>query len=258
MPCVGGPAGPRFAPGLFGPWLHGDDGLMTITLISGANKGLGYETARRLIELGHTVYLGARDPIAGEAAAQELGGRFVLLDVTDDDSVAIAAASIRDSEGHLDVLVNNAGIGGGFAPASDTTAEQVRRIYETNVFGVVRMMHSFIPLLEKSEHPVVVNVGSGMGSLAVTTDPDRFESTLTGVAYPSSKAAVSMITSQYAKALPHFRINVVDPGYTATDLNGRRGTQTVEEGATAIVRMATIAADGPTGSFSDRFGPVAW
>ncbi len=238
--------------------LAAHDGCMTITLISGANKGLGRETARRLVVLGHTVYLGARDREAGERAAAEVGGTFVPLDVTDDESVALAAAFIESTEGRLDVLVNNAGISGGRIPAVETTADDVARVHATNVLGIVRMMHAFIPLLERSPVPVVVNVGSGMGSLAVTTDRSRFESTLTGIAYSSSKAAVSMITSQYAKALPRFRVNVVDPGYTSTDLNGHRGTQTIEQGATAIVSMATIGSEGPTGTFVDRLGTVPW
>lgn len=235
-----------------------DDGDMTITLITGGNKGLGFETARTLVEAGHTVYLGARDAGRGEAAAAVLGARHVTLDVTDDASVAAAAALIEEREGVLDVLVNNAGIAGTFAAPRDTRAEQVQQVYETNVFGIVRMMHAFIPLLERSAAPVVVNVGSGMGSLAVTTDPERLESTLVGIAYPSSKTAVNMITSQYAKDLPRFRVNVVDPGYTATDLNGNRGVQSVAEGAAIIVRMAQIGADGPTGSYLAASGPVGW
>ena len=231
---------------------------MTITLISGANKGLGLETARRLALLGHTVYLGARDREAGERAAADVGGTFVPLDVTDDESVAGAVEFVEAREGVLDVLVNNAGISGGRIPALETTADDVARVFATNVLGIVRVTHAFVPLLDRSDAPVIVNVGSGMGSLTVTTDPSRFESTLTGLAYPASKAAVSMITSQYAKALPRFRVNVVDPGYTATDLNGHRGTQTVEEGATAIVAMASIGADGPTGTFVDRSGTVPW
>ncbi|MFI6433118.1 SDR family NAD(P)-dependent oxidoreductase [Rhodococcus oryzae] len=231
---------------------------MTITLITGANKGLGFETARALIEAGHSVYLGARDAGRGEAAAAALGARHVPLDVTDDASVAAAAAHIEQREGVLDVLVNNAGIGGTFDHPRDTRADQVREVYETNVFGIVRMMHAFIPLLDRSAAPVVVNVGSGMGSLAVTTDPDRIEAGLVGIGYPSSKTAVNMITTQYAKALPRFRVNVVDPGYTATDLNGNSGTQTVAEGAAIIVRMAGIGVDGPTGSFFAASGPVGW
>lgn len=235
-----------------------DDGPMTITLITGGNKGLGFETARALAEAGHTVYLGARDPDRGRAAAALLGAQHLTIDVTDDASVAAAAAELEAREGRLDVLVNNAGISGSFDAPRDTRAAQVREVYETNVLGIVRMMHAFIPLLDRSSAPVVVNVGSGMGSLAVTTDPTRLESGLIGIGYPSSKAAVTMITTQYAKALPRFRVNVVDPGYTATDLNGHRGTQSVAEGAAIIVRMALIGADGPTGSFVAASGPVDW
>ena len=232
--------------------------LMTTTLITGANKGLGFETARRLIAAGHTVYLGARDEQRGRQAASKLGARPVLIDVTSDDSVHAAAALIREQAGHLDVLVNNAGISGGMKNPGEVTAADLQAVYDTNVFGVVRVMHAFLPLLQASSGPIVVNVSSGMGSLAVTTDPGRFESTLVGLAYPSSKTALNMLTSQYAKAFPAVKINAVDPGYTATDLNGHRGTQTVEQGAEIIVRMATITADGATGGYFDAAGPVPW
>lgn len=231
---------------------------MTTTLITGANKGLGYETARRLIAAGHTVYLGARDERRGKQAARELGARPVLIDVTRDDTVQAAAALIRGQVGHLDVLVNNAGIGGSRKLPGEVTAADIQAVYDTNVFGVVRVTHAFLPLLQASSAPVIVNVSSGMGSLAVTTDPRRLESTLVGLAYPSSKTALNMLTSQYAKAFPAIKINAVDPGYTATDLNGHRGTQTIEQGAEIIVRMATTAADGPTGGYFDAAGPVPW
>jgi NAD(P)-dependent dehydrogenase (short-subunit alcohol dehydrogenase family) len=156
------------------------------------------------------------------------------------------------------VLINNAGIAGGRKAAGEVTADDVRRVFETNVFGVVRVTHAFLPLLERSDSPVIVNVSSGMGSIAVTTDPERFESTLIGIAYPASKTAVNMLTTQYAKAFPHIRINAVDPGYTATDLNGHNGTQSLEEGTDAIVAMAKLAPSGPTGTFVDRNGVVAW
>jgi NAD(P)-dependent dehydrogenase (short-subunit alcohol dehydrogenase family) len=231
---------------------------MTTTLITGANKGLGKETARRLLAAGHDVYIGARDPERGKAAAAELGARYLPIDVTDDASVAAAVAQLSDEVGQLDVLVNNAAIPGGFRAPAETSADHIREVYEINVFGLVRVTHAMLPLLIKSAAPVIVNVSSGLGSLAVTTDPGRFESTLHGLAYPSSKTAVNMLTSQYAKALPAIRINTVDPGYTATDLNGHRGTQTVEQGATAIVAMALIGPDGPTGTFTDAAGPVPW
>jgi len=126
------------------------------------------------------------------------------------------------------------------------------------VLGIVRVTRAFLPLLERSDDAVIVNVSSGMGSLGVTTNPDRLESTLIGLADPASKTAVNMLTSQYAKALPGMRVNAVDPGYTATDLNGHRGSKTVEQGAEIIVRMARLDKSGPTGAFFDADGPVPW
>jgi len=231
---------------------------MTITLITGGNKGLGYEAARRLIEAGHTVYLGSRDAERGAAATLALGATFVQLDVTDDASVNAAMKTIEDTAGRLDVLVNNAGIAGGWIAPTDVTADDVRRVYETNVFGVVRVTHAALPLLRRSEAPVIVNVSSGLGSLGVVTNPERMESQFPTLSYGSSKSAVVALTVQYAKALPEMRVNVVDPGYTATDLNNNSGTQTVSEGTDAIVRLATVGPDGPTGGFFDRHGTVPW
>jgi NAD(P)-dependent dehydrogenase (short-subunit alcohol dehydrogenase family) len=230
---------------------------MTTTLITGANRGLGREAARRLLADGHVVWLGVRDPAKGQAAAEELGARFVALDVADDDSVA-AAAELVGAEGGLDVLVNNAGIVGARRSVPETTPNDLRHVYETNVLGVVRVTRAFLPLLERSTNPVIVNVSSGMGSIAVTTDPSRLESTLNTLAYPSSKTAVNMLTSQYAKALPQMRVNAVDPGYTDTDFNQHRGTKPVEQGAEIIVRMAQLNGSGPTGQFVDENGIVPW
>ena len=231
---------------------------MTITLITGANKGLGLQTARELLAAGHTVYLGARDAQRGRDAAASIGARPVLIDVTDDASVEAAAAVVLADEGHLDVLVNNAGIAGSGASPRDVSGPEMVRTFDTNVFGIVRMMRAFVPLLEASESPVVVNVSSGLGSFALTTDPDNIAALYTLVAYSSSKAAVNMLTLQYARAFPGIRINAVDPGYTSTDLNGHCGTQTVEQGAVAIVRMALIGADGPTGTLVDAAGVEPW
>src|SRR4051812_5475685 len=199
---------------------------MSTILITGANKGLGYEAARRLLGDGHDVWMAARDAGRGRAAAEALGGRFVALDVTDDASVAAAAETV----GALDVLINNAGISGGRRPVPEITPEDVGRVLETNVPGIVRVTRAFLPLLERSPNPVIVNVSSGMGSITVTSDPQRVESTIVSIAYPASKTAVNMMTTQYAKAFPGIRINAVDPGYTATDFNGHSGYQTVEEG----------------------------
>ncbi|MGW5365188.1 SDR family NAD(P)-dependent oxidoreductase [Actinopolymorpha pittospori] len=233
---------------------------MTITLVTGANKGLGRETARRLIEAGHTVYIGARDAGRGHAAAAELGARLLLLDVTDNASVDTAVAELTRREGRLDVLINNAGIFEGMVKPEDVTAADMGRIYEVNVFGPVRVTHAFLPLLRTSDSPVVVNVSSGLGSFGVVTDPERHEYGFALPIYASSKAAVNMLTVQYAKAFPDLRINAVEPGFTATDLHGMSGAgiQGVEEGAEMIVRLATIGPDGPVGTFSDRAGPLPW
>jgi NAD(P)-dependent dehydrogenase (short-subunit alcohol dehydrogenase family) len=232
--------------------------MSTITFITGANKGLGYETARRLTELGHTVILGARDPERGAAAAGRLGVRFVQIDVTDDASVARTAADVEAREGRVDTLVNNAGITGRRAAADDLTGDDARLVFDTNVLSIVRVTHAFLPLLGKSDAPAVINVSSGLGSFTVTHDPDRVESTITAPLYPASKAAVTMLTMQYAKALPDIRFNAADPGYTATDLNGHSGPQTVNEGTDAVVALATEPASAGTGRFVDRFGTMPW
>lgn len=231
---------------------------MTTTFITGANRSLGYETARRLIDAGHTVIAGARDAVRGQAAADALGARFVRIDVTDDASVEAAAADVAAHEGAIDVLINNAGIPGPHKPAEELTAADARTVYEVNVFGIIRVTHAFLPLLRRSAHPVIVNVSSGLGSFAATHDPGRVESTFPAPLYASSKAAVTMLTTQYAKALPDVKVNAADPGYTATDFNGHSGPQTVTEGTDAIVELATIGKDGPTGVFRDRAGAMAW
>jgi NAD(P)-dependent dehydrogenase (short-subunit alcohol dehydrogenase family) len=215
---------------------------------------------RRLAERGWTVLLGARDAERGAAAAETLHGDVTVLplDVTSDESVAAAVKEVESRHGRLDVLVNNAGITGPPVAALDTGAEEMLACYATNVFGPVRMTRAFLPLLRRSTAPRIVMVSSGMGSITITGDPDRVESRFVGLTYPSSKTALNMITSQYARALPEFRINAADPGYTATDLNGNSGFQTVEEGSDAIVALATVAPDGPTGGFFDRSGPVPW
>ncbi len=231
---------------------------MTTTFITGANKSLGYETARRLIEAGHTVLIGARDPERGQAAAEALGARFVRIDVTDDASVAAAADDVRAREGGIDVLINNAGVPGTHKPADQITAADASEVFDVNVVGIVRVTHAFLPLLRTSANPVIVNVSSGMGSFAATHDPGRPEGRYLAPLYTASKAAVTMLTTQYAKSWPDVKVNAADPGYTATDFNGHSGTQTVTEGTDAIVELATIGADGPTGTFRDRHGEMPW
>ncbi len=228
---------------------------MTTTLITGANKGLGYETARQLIARGHTVYVGARSAERGQAAAATLGARFVQLDVTDDASVQAAMRVIEEREGRLDVLVNNAGIGG----VADVNGPIALRTFDTNVIGVIRVTQAALPLLEKSDNPVVVNVSSALGSFWAVTNPERRQFHYPAIIYGASKAAVSMLTVQYAKARPDIKFNAVEPGFTATDLTAASSAgQPVEKGAEVIVRMAAIGKDGPTGTFWENGGALAW
>ena len=235
---------------------------MTTILITGANKGIGYETARQLIAAGHEVWIGSRDAGRGRAAAERLGARLVVLDVTDGESVAAAVRTV-EAAGRLDVLVNNAGVegrgpGNAVIGAGEVTAEQMQEVFATNVFGTVRVTRAFLPLLGRSASPVIVNVSSGLASLTRISDPGSPTHFYPGVAYPASKAAVNMVTVQFAKAFPAMRINAVEPGFTKTDLNGNTGTQTVERGAGIIVRMAQVGRDGPTGGFFSADGPLDW
>jgi NAD(P)-dependent dehydrogenase (short-subunit alcohol dehydrogenase family) len=226
---------------------------MTTTLITGANKGLGYETARRLLEAGHTVWMGSRDEARGQQAADALGGRFVQLDVTNDASVASALETIT-AEGGLDVLINNAGITGSRSDVADLTGDDALEVYNTNVVSVVRTTNAFLPVLRQSTAPTIVNVTSGLGSFAAVHNTERIEAQVIAPLYNSSKSAVTMLTVQFAKAYPEIRINAADPGYTATDLNGNSGYQTVTEGTDAIVELATREGQGATGTFIDRTG----
>jgi NAD(P)-dependent dehydrogenase (short-subunit alcohol dehydrogenase family) len=230
---------------------------VTTTLITGGNRGLGHEIARRLVQAGQTVWIGARDAGNGRKAADRLGAGFVQLDVTDDASVDAAVKTLRARAGHLDILVNNAGILGEVTAPEDMTADQVRHVYETNVFGLVRVTHAFLPLLRMAAAPSVVNVTSGLGSFTLTHDPERVESQYPLAAYGSSKSAVTMLTMQYARTIPDVRFNAVDPGQTATEFTGHIG-QSVEEGAEAAVRIATLGPDTPTGTVTDRAGTLPW
>ncbi|MFD7377652.1 SDR family NAD(P)-dependent oxidoreductase [Streptomyces mirabilis] len=228
---------------------------MTITLITGANKGIGFETARQLLAVGHVVYLGARDVERGQQAAAALDARFVQLDVTDDASVHSALAAIDAAEGRLDVLVNNAGILGDGTLDGPTAL----RAFDTNAVGLVRVTEAALPLLRKSANPTVVTVSSSAGSFWAVTNPDRPEYALPLALYSASKAAATMLTVQYAKAHPSIKFNAVEPGTTATDLTAAFGVgRSPEESARVVVRLATLDADGPTGTFQDENGEVSW
>ncbi len=230
---------------------------LTIALITGANKGIGYETARALGAQGATVLVGARDAEAGQRAADELkqagiDARPVRLDVTDADSVARAAEWIGAEFGRLDILVNNAAITGGpqgGATASTASIAVLREVFETNVFGLVAVTNAMLPLLREAPAARIVNVSSEVGSVALTTEPQSPMWAMTSIPYGTSKTAVNMITTKYAKELHDtaIKVNAANPGYTATDLNGRSGFRTPEQGAEPSVYLATLSADGPTG-----------
>ncbi|MCX5601516.1 SDR family NAD(P)-dependent oxidoreductase [Streptomyces phaeochromogenes] len=228
---------------------------MTVTLITGANKGIGFETARQLLELGHVVYIGARDVERGEKAAATLGARFVQLDVTDDASVSSALATIDSAEGRLDVLVNNAGILG----SEVTNGPEAVRVFDTNTVGVVRVTEAALPLLRKSSNPTVVNVSSSLGSFWAVNNPDRPEFNVPLALYSASKSAATMLTVQYAKSQPGIKFNALEPGTTATDMTAALGIgRPVEESARTVVRLATLDADGPTGTLQDENGELRW
>ncbi|MFZ5443379.1 MAG: SDR family oxidoreductase [Myxococcota bacterium] len=235
-------------------------------LITGANKGIGLETARQLGQRGMTVLVGARDVERGARAVEGLraagiDARPLALDVTDAASIARCAAQLERDPGRLDVLVNNAGIILGRPKPSETRLEDLRRVFEVNVFGVVAVTNALLPLLRRAAPAArIVMVSSELGGLANHGDPQWEYAWFNSVAYPASKAALNMVTVQYAKELADtgIKVNAADPGYTATDLNGHRGTQTVEDGARASVRLALLDDAGPTGGFLDARGPVPW
>ncbi|MEU7870197.1 SDR family NAD(P)-dependent oxidoreductase [Dactylosporangium sp. NPDC049140] len=228
---------------------------MTVTLITGANKGIGFETARQLLELGHDVYIGARDAERGEKAAAELGARFVPLDVTDDDSVRAALAVVDAAEGRLDVLVNNAGILG----AGVIDGPTALRVFDTNAVGIVRVTEAALPLLRRSANPTVVTLSSSLGSFWAVNNPDRPEFGMPLALYSASKAAATMLTVQYAKAHPGIKFNALEPGTTATDMTAAFGVgRPVAESARTVVRLATLGADGPTGTLTDESGALSW
>ena len=247
--------------------------MSELVLVTGANKGLGKETARQLACRGMTVLLGSRDLDRGRRAAGELtdstgadGGAVlpIQLDVTDPDSVKAAVEQVHAAHGRLDALVNNAGIFAG-ARAADTTVTQLRDLFEVNVFGVVTVTHAFLPLLAKSAAPRIVNVSSTTASLTLTADgADIPGDASTRLAYASAKAALNMLTVQYAKAfraepeLAHILVNSAVPGWTATDINNHRGIRPVHDGARIIADLAALPADGPTGGCFDDQGPVPW
>jgi NAD(P)-dependent dehydrogenase (short-subunit alcohol dehydrogenase family) len=237
----------------------------TIALVTGANKGIGFEIAAGLGALGWSVGVGARDAQRRDAAVEKLRANGtdafgVPLDVTDDASVAAAAALVEERAGRLDVLVNNAAITGG-VPQEPTTVDPatIRTVLETNVLGVVRVTNAMLPLLRRSASPRIVMMSSGVGSLTRQTGPAGEVGPISA-AYAPSKTMLNAVVIQYAKELrgTDILINAACPGYVATDLNGHRGTRTPEQGAAIAIRLATLPDDGPTGGFFEDAGVVPW
>ncbi len=237
-----------------------------VALITGANKGIGKEIARQLGAKGITVLIGARDVQRGTEAANDLkeqgiDAHALLLDVTNEQSITEAAAQVEKQFGKLDILVNNAGIAlDRGEPITDLDLDVLRKTYETNVFGVAAVTKGFVPVLKKSDAGRIVNMSSGLGSLTQNSDPNWGFAAVKPLAYNSSKAALNMITVVLAAQLKdaNIKVNAADPGYVATDLNQNSGPRSVEQGATAAVRLATLDADGPTGGYFDEDGVVAW
>jgi NAD(P)-dependent dehydrogenase (short-subunit alcohol dehydrogenase family) len=240
-----------------------------IALVTGANKGIGYQIAAQLAGLGVTVLLAARDQPRREEAAAALrsaGGEVhpVALDVTNPATIREAAEYVDDHFGRLDVLVNNAGISGGGQAPSTADLDAVRKVFETNVFGVIAVTNAMLPLLKRSSAPRIVNVSSDVGSLAKMADSGHYFATLpASAAYPPSKTALNSLTVQYAKDLreDNILVNAAAPGACATDFTKYLGipiARTAAHGAAIAVRLATLDPDGPTGGFFNDDGPVPW
>jgi NAD(P)-dependent dehydrogenase (short-subunit alcohol dehydrogenase family) len=246
-----------------------------VALVTGANQGIGLRIARDLVAHGFTVLVGSRNPERGEAAAKDVGpdARAVQLDVTDENSIAAVAKRIRSELGRLDVLVNNAAIsntrmrpGVSVEEYSRSTRpsvvslDEVRAVFETNVFGVVAVTQAMLPLLREAPAARIVNVSNGAGSLTLNADPAFAWRSIFGPVYPASKTALNAMTLAMAIELEPtgIKVNACSPGFTKTNLNNYAGTQTVEEAAREPVRLALLGANGPTGTFSGASGLIPW
>ena len=246
-----------------------------VALVTGANQGVGLHVAKQLVANGFTVFVGSRNFGRGEAAAKEIGpGAIALqLDVTDGASIAAAAAHISKEFGHLDLLVNNAAISntrkgnlslqeyGKLSMASNVPLDEVRAVWETNVFGVLAVYQAMLPLLRKAPTARIVNVSSAVGSLVLNADPAYHYHAFFGPVYPASKTALNAITLAMMVELESttIKVNLVSPGFTKTNLNGYEGLQSIEEGSREVVRVALLGPDGPTGTFTRwENAPIPW
>jgi len=236
-----------------------------IALITGANKGIGYEIARGLGAKKIKVLVGARDQARGQAAVDKLkaegaDARFVKLDVTDQATIQSAAAWIEKEFGRLDILVNNAGIAEMGPKPSEVELAKVREVYDTNVFGVAALTQAMLPLLRKSKHGRIVNVSSSLGSLTLASDLSAPFASFVSLGYNTSKSALNSMTIQFAKELKDtaIKVNTICPGYCATDLNGNSGPRSAAQGAVVAIQYATIGDDGPTGGYFNDDGRIPW
>ena len=247
-----------------------------VALVTGANQGIGLQIAKDLVAHGFTVLVGSRDLARGEEAAKTIDGdaHVLQLDVTDKASIAAAAERVRNEFGRLDVLVNNAAIShtGRMAGMSveeyakstrpsNVSLDEVRAVWETNVFGVLAVYQAMLPLLRQAPAARIVNVSSGVGSLTMNSDPAYPWRSIFGPVYPASKTALNAMTLAMAIELEPagIKVNAVSPGFTKTNLNNYAGTETVEEGAAEAVRVALLGPDGPTGTFTHaKLGKLPW
>jgi NAD(P)-dependent dehydrogenase (short-subunit alcohol dehydrogenase family) len=237
-----------------------------VALVTGANKGIGFELARQLGRRGMSVLLGARNTKLGEDAAQKLtseglDARALHIDLSELETIRQAAKQIETEYGRLDVLINNAGIADAAdGPPSTASLEAVRRVFDTNLFGTLAVTQAMLPLVRRAVAGRIVNVSSGLGSLTLNGDPAWEFAQVKRLGYNASKAALNMMTVQLAYELrdTKIKVNSANPGFTATDLNGHRGYQTVEEGAMEALRLALLDEDGPTGGVFNRNGADPW
>lgn len=238
---------------------------MKKVFITGANKSIGFETARQLLQKGYYVYLGSRDLKNGQEAVEKLKAEglndveAVQIDVSNDESVKAARTEVGKKTEVLDVIINNAGITGGMPQSAlEASIDQFKKVFDTNLYGVVRVTQAFIDLLKKSPEPRIVNVSSSQGSLTLASDPTNKYYNHKGAVYQPSKTALNMYTIILAYELKDtpVKVNMVDPGFTKTDFNHHRGTGTVEEAAARVAKYALIGNDGPTGKYiSEEFNP---
>ncbi len=244
-----------------------------VALVTGANQGVGFQIAKELAANGYTVFIGARNPANGAKAAETIGthAHAITLDVTQASTISAAMAHINEAYGRLDLLVNNAGISHAGKPgrpleeimaagrATTATLDEVRTVWETNVFGVIAVTQAALPLLRQSQAARIVNVSSGLGSLTWVADPECWARDHFGVVYAASKTALNAVTLAFALELEkeNIKVNATSPGYTATALNNFQGTDSLETGSREPVRVA-LETDGPTGGFTGPEGPLPW